>query len=144
MIAVAGDSAVQVSKDKNLLTINACSNEDMLQAITKYYQSADIVFSVAALNDYLFCPKIAGKINKSKNPCLTLNLVPNIDVLEILGKNKKQQILIGFSAQDSKDVIIGKDKMKKKNCDGIVINNIKTMGQNQSEVTFYFNNMSYH
>lgn len=143
VIAIVGDISVPLIKNQHLTIVKANTNEAMLQAMETYYSNADIVFSIAALNDYVMAQKFVGKINKTQNRHLTLHLIPNIDILQTLGKNKKHQLLIGFSAQDNEEEKIAKKKMKEKNCDGIILNHIKTMGQDQSKITFYFNNLAY-
>ncbi|MBE4704028.1 bifunctional phosphopantothenoylcysteine decarboxylase/phosphopantothenate--cysteine ligase CoaBC [Spiroplasma platyhelix] len=143
VIAVVGDVSIPLIKDPNLTIIRANTNQTVFAGMNKYFAQADIVVCVAALNDYQIAEQWKGKISKSQNETLKLNLIANLDVLASLGAQKTKQLLIGFSAQDSQDAIIAKEKMIKKNCDGIVMNNISVMNQEQTEVEFYFKNNSY-
>lgn len=146
VIAVVADITIPLICDKNLTIINANTNETMLENMKQYFKQADVVISVAALNDYQFENVTKGKISKTTNPNLQVNLVTNIDVLATLGKEKTKQLLIGFSAQDNDDDTIGTTKMKNKNCDGMIINDIETMQKDETKVKFYFkdNNYQFH
>lgn len=143
VIAVVGDVSIPLISDPNLTIIRANSNQAMLDAMNKYYQQADVTVCAAALNDYQIKAPIQGKINKSQQANLQLDLISNLDVLATLGKHKTKQLLIGFSAQDSSDATIAQMKMTKKNCDGMVMNNINVMQQDETEVKFYLKNNSY-
>lgn len=107
----------------------------MLTVINQHFQSQDIVINLAALNDFAIATPYHGKLNKLNPQLTTFNLVPNLDVLKVLGKKKQNQLLIGFSAQETDDLSIGASKLKTKNLDAIVINNIKVMGQNHTKIT---------
>lgn len=143
VIAVEGDISVSdIINHKNLKVIKAVNNYDVLQIMEQYYSQADIVFNCAALNDYQVINKFSNKISKIDNEELTIKLEKNIDILQKLGQIKTHQLLIGFSAEDG----IGnkwKQKMKTKNCDGMVVNDYRVMNQNDSEVNFHFNNKKY-
>ena len=143
VICVVGDSDILLQPHSQLTIIKANTNQTMLKAMTDNFSKADIIFCVAALNDYQVNNYTSTKISKTKQQNLTLLLAPNIDVLAQLGKNKQHQILIGFAAQDENHLSLGIAKMKNKNCDGICINSINVMGQDQTQINFYFQNQSY-
>lgn len=143
VIAVVGDLDVKIESHPNLIVINANTNEKMLQAMTNNFQNSHIVVCAAALNDYQSAKYISNKISKTKNKNVTLSLIPNIDVLKHLGIKKTTQTLIGFAAQDGNDITLGLAKMKTKNCDGMVINNIKVIGNDETEVNFMFKNQTH-
>lgn len=50
------------------------------------------------------------------------------DILQSLGETKKQQYLVGFAAETSTPLEYGLQKLKKKNLNAIVINNIASKG----------------
>lgn len=143
VIAIIADVSIPLIHDSNLTIIRANSNQTIFKAMDKYFLQADVVICVAALNDYQLQEQYKGKISKTEHEKLQLNLIANIDVLANLGKQKEKQLLIGFSAQDSSDSTIAKKKIENKNCDGIIMNNIDTMNQDQTEVDFYFKDKSY-
>ncbi|WP_338976132.1 bifunctional phosphopantothenoylcysteine decarboxylase/phosphopantothenate--cysteine ligase CoaBC [Spiroplasma endosymbiont of Monopis laevigella] len=143
VVLVAGDCDFEIKSQKNLTIIKANTNEKMFLAMKENFDNADIVICAAALNDYKVSKYIPNKIIKNKNENLSLSLIANIDVLAFLGKQKAQQVLIGFAAQEVNDKNLGIEKMKIKNCDGICINNISVMGKNETEINFYFKNNNY-
>ncbi len=72
-----------------------------------------------------------SQIKKSRkmNHKMTLELIKNKDILFDLGQKKlPQQILCGFAMETSDLIEHAQDKLKKKNCDMIVANHLKTDG----------------
>jgi len=144
VIAVVGDLDFETIIQPNLTIIKANTNEKMLKAMNDHFNDAEIVLCVGALNDYQLSTVCQTKIAKNNNPTLNLTLIGNIDILSSLGKKKTHQILIGFTVQDKKDLNLGSKKMQQKNCDSICINDIKVMGDNATEIQFYFKTKMYH
>jgi len=99
----------------------------------------DVVVMSAAVGDYK--PKIKSryKIKKDRNEtAITLELVPNPDILAQLGRRKKDhQLLIGFALEDR----AGRDhallKFSKKNLDVIVLNSPTALGSSTNNVQVY-------
>lgn len=140
---VVGDCDFEIKPQHNLTIIKANTNQKMLLAMNENFNDADIVLCTASLNDYQISEYIPKKIVKAENENLSLSLIANIDVLAHLGKKKKQQILIGFAAQNNSDKNLGIEKMKTKNCDGICINDINVMTSDETEIAFYFKDNNY-
>jgi phosphopantothenoylcysteine decarboxylase/phosphopantothenate--cysteine ligase len=106
--------------------INVTSALQMHDAINDNYESIDIVVMAAAVSDYRPEKIMEHKIKKGRDT-ITLEIVPNPDILKELGKRKKkakQPLLIGFAAESSDHIEEGKRKLKEKNLDLIVINDI--------------------
>ncbi|MNJ51829.1 Coenzyme A biosynthesis bifunctional protein CoaBC [compost metagenome] len=59
---------------------------------------------------------------------MTLELVKNIDILETLGQKKKGQFLIGFAAETDHLEQHAMDKLRRKNCDLLVANDVTAEG----------------
>ena len=55
---------------------------------------------------------------------MVLTFVRDNDILKILGENKKHQILVGFAAESNDVIENAKKKLKSKNLDYIVANDI--------------------
>lgn len=99
----------------------------MYEAVMEHYPAADVVVKTAAVADYR--PKDASdqKIKKHDGP-LHLELVRNHDILAELGKNKNKQILVGFAAETGdleKNALL---KVKRKNLDFLVANDVTQAG----------------
>ena len=106
----------------NLKFIKIKSATEMYNKIKKI-SKIDIGIFSAAVSDFKNKNISKSKIKKNKN--LYLNLIKNIDILEKVGKNKKQRpkYLVGFAAETG-DIKYAKKKLIDKNCDMIVYNKI--------------------
>jgi len=106
--------------------VNVTSALQMHDAVIKNYESADIVVMAAAVSDYRPEKIMKHKIKKGSDS-IDLEIVANPDILKELGKRKKmakQPLLVGFAAESSDHIEEGKRKLKEKNLDLIVINDI--------------------
>jgi phosphopantothenoylcysteine decarboxylase/phosphopantothenate--cysteine ligase len=107
-------------------TINVTSALQMHESVFNNYKKADVIVMAAAVSDYRPEENIAQKIKKGGEP-LKLNIVPNPDILKELGETKKETgkpLLVGFAAESRDHAEEGKRKLKEKNLDLIVINDI--------------------
>ena len=104
-------------------TINIITNEEMYNAVMKYYDEADIVIKAAAVADYKPKKHSEQKIKKGDEE-LVISMVRDRDILFELGKNKKNQILVGFAAESQNLIENAVKKLDKKNLDFIVANDI--------------------
>ncbi|MBB3110471.1 phosphopantothenoylcysteine decarboxylase/phosphopantothenate--cysteine ligase [Paenibacillus phyllosphaerae] len=103
------------------------SAEDMLGAVLARYETADIVIKSAAVADYRPVTRAANKIKKD-GESLVLELERTTDILKTLGERKKQQILVGFAAETEQLEHYAMDKLRRKNCDLIVANDVTEPG----------------
>lgn len=103
------------------------SARDMFKKVLNYYPAADAVIKAAAVADYR--PReIAGQKIKKKDHGLVLELVKNPDILLELGKQKQNQILVGFAAETENIGSNAAAKIHKKNLDFIVANDVTVSG----------------
>lgn len=103
------------------------SAAEMLEAVMDRYQEQQIVIKSAAVADYRPERVEKSKIKK-QDDSLTINFVRNPDILLELGKIKGNQILVGFAAETDQVIEYAKKKMKKKNLDLIVANDVSQEG----------------
>ncbi len=107
------------------------SAEEMFMQVKEEYQWADVIISCAAVADYTPAIKREQKIKKSQE--MNLQLKRTQDILKYLGEHKKSgQILVGFAAESENLIENAQAKLKKKNLDLIVANNISVAQSNQS------------
>jgi phosphopantothenoylcysteine decarboxylase/phosphopantothenate--cysteine ligase len=99
----------------------------MRDAVLAEYENTDIVIKTAAVADYRFAEPFAHKMKKSGEH-LTLELVKNPDILLELGEKKTHQLLIGFAAETADLLAYATEKMRKKNLDMIVANDVAEPG----------------
>ncbi len=111
----------------NVKCINVESAEQMRQAVLSEYETVSAVIMAAAVADYRVAEPSKQKIKKSEDT-LTLELVKNPDILLELGQRKQKQILIGFAAETQTVEANAIKKLKKKNLDMIVANDVTSEG----------------
>ncbi|ANY72035.1 phosphopantothenoylcysteine decarboxylase [Paenibacillus ihbetae] len=103
------------------------SAEDMYQAVLRAFPDSDIVVKAAAVADYRPREAASSKIKK-RGDTMTLELVKTTDILENLGRQKTTQFLIGFAAETDSVEQYAREKLKRKNCDLLVANDVTAAG----------------
>ncbi|MHC6179556.1 bifunctional phosphopantothenoylcysteine decarboxylase/phosphopantothenate--cysteine ligase CoaBC [Clostridium sp. JNZ X4-2] len=123
--------------------IKVRTNEEMLNAVLEKFEKQDIVIKAAAVSDYK--PKVYSrkKIKKDGDE-LSLPLVRDVDILRELGKLKNNQILVGFAAESNDLIENAEKKLKSKNLDYIIANDITGrdtgFSSDNNKVTIIFKN----
>lgn len=125
VILVSGQTNLECPP--NVERINVRSAMEMYEAVHSHFEWADAVIKTAAVADYR--PKVMSDHKIKKNgDNLILELVPNPDILKSLGERKSHQVLVGFAAETQNVIEYAEDKIRKKNLDFIVANNIAAAG----------------
>ena len=105
------------------------STLDLLEEMKKEAPVHDIIIQAAAPADYRPETVSPVKIKKNRGEALTLVLKENPDVAGTIGKMKKAgQTLIGFAAETDHVNEHAREKLKKKNLDMIVANDVTKPG----------------
>ena len=126
VILVSG--ITNISAPKNVKLIKVESAREMQQQIEKYFADCDITIMSAAVSDYRVKEVATQKIKKS-DEIMTIELVKNPDILKGLGEKKSaKQYLVGFAAETQNVEEYAKDKLKRKNLDMIVANDVSQTG----------------
>ena len=121
VILVSGPTNLE--KPNCVKVINVLTNEEMKNVLLDYFNDSDIVIKAAAVADYKIKNYSIEKIKKTEED-LTLTFERDNDILKILGEKKTNQILVGFAAESNNIVENAKRKIKDKNLDYIVANDI--------------------
>ena len=101
---------------------------DMEQAVKALARNAQAVIMAAAVSDYRPEDMAPQKIKKSDDD-LVIRLVRNPDILAGLGSDKQPgQILVGFAAETEQLLENATEKLRKKNLDLIVANDLTQPG----------------
>ena len=104
------------------------SARDLFDAVTAVSDQQDIIIKAAAVADYRPASVSDEKIKKADSD-LSLALERTEDTLQYLGQHKREgQILCGFAMETSDLENKARGKLKKKNLDMIVANNVKVAG----------------
>ncbi len=115
-------------KHKNLKVVSITTAVEMLDAVQLVWGKMDIGIFSAAVADYRPKNVVNEKIKKSEDN-LVIELVKNPDVLAWAGSVKKEsQILVGFALETNDMLANGESKLKRKNLDLIVMNNLSDKG----------------
>jgi len=108
---------------KGIHMINVETAEEMREAVMDHYRGKDVVIKAAAVSDYRPLNKAKEKQKKKAGQTI-VKMIPTPDILAELGKDKGDSILVGFAAETTDHVANALDKIKKKNLDLIVLNDV--------------------
>lgn len=103
------------------------SAQDMYDAVMREFDDSDLIIKAAAVADYRPVNAASSKLKKQGETML-LELVKTTDILETLGKRKQSQFLVGFAAETDSVEQYAMDKLRRKNCDLIVANDVTKSG----------------
>lgn len=101
----------------------ANTTDDMLEGVKKHYGGCDVCVMAAAPCDYAVTPAN----NKIKSETVVLELKKTTDIAAFVGKNKKGKLVI-FAAETEKGEKNARAKLKAKNADLVVLNDVTVMG----------------
>ena len=121
VILVSGPTNLE--PPKNVKIINIKTNEEMRKEILQNFKWADIVIKSAAVADYKPKEYSKEKIKKGEGD-LNICLTRDNDILKFLGEIKTHQVLVGFAAESDNVLENAERKLKNKNLDFIVANDI--------------------
>jgi len=108
-------------------TIKVESADEMYKAVMSNMKGKDVIIKAAAVSDYKSAGKRTNKIKKSAKS-ITLELTKTKDILKEIGDNKNGTFLVGFAAESENITENSKKKLKSKNLDLIVANDITQEG----------------
>ncbi len=100
---------------------------EMREAVLAAFPVTDVVIKAAAVADYR--PEVVSEQKIKKNSAnLTVALTKNPDILAELGKIKTGQFLVGFAAETQELVANATEKLRRKNLDMLVANDVTLPG----------------
>ena len=123
---VSGKTAIKPPLFVDLVPVTTA--REMYEAVTGRSDRQDIVIKAAAVADYR--PKTISeqKVKKTDGE-LSIEMERTDDILKYLGEHKRaNQFLCGFSMETEHMLENSRKKLKKKNLDMIVANNVKVEG----------------
>lgn len=103
------------------------SAQEMYDAVLERYEEQDIVIKAAAVADYRPKDPVDHKVKKQEGE-LSIALERTTDILKTLGEKKTRQFLCGFSMETENMLENSREKLRRKNLDMVVANNLKTQG----------------
>lgn len=120
---ISGPTALKTPFGVKCLQVKTA--EDMRRAVIDHGPGSDVIIKAAAVADYRPRESAGQKIKKGQDS-LSLDLVKNPDILWELGKMKEDCgfILVGFAAETEELLANANEKLRKKNLDVIVANDV--------------------
>jgi len=108
--------------------IRAYSAEEMREAVLTHLKQATVFIGAAAVADYRPVERAAQKIKKGSGP-IALELEPTPDILsEVSGARHGGLLVIGFAAETQNVLANAQQKLKRKNLDAVVANDVTREG----------------
>ena len=144
VILISGPSHLNIAHDKVNL-IRVVSAGEKYDAVHPHYNDLPIAICAAAVADYR-PKKVADQKIKKETEEFSIELVKNKDILLSLGKNKKNQFLVGFALETENELENALGKLERKNLDAIILNSLNDtgagFGKNTNKITFIDKNSS--
>jgi len=113
-----------VTAPSGVKVVKALSAEEMAQAVAAEVGTASVFIGAAAIADYRPSQRASEKIKKSEET-LTLTLERTPDVLsKVAAARSNGMLVVGFAAETENVLNNAIDKLKRKNLDAIVANDV--------------------
>jgi len=103
--------------------IRVQTTQEMYEAVLARAEGTDAIIKAAAPADYRAAKVAPAKIKKGRE-ILTLELTPTPDILAELARRKGASVLVGFAAETEELVANAREKLRKKNLDLVVANDV--------------------
>jgi len=137
--------SISVDVENRAKTIFVTSANEMHEAVMENIHNQDLFISCAAVADYRPKKIHPNKIKKDSNK-KTIELVANKDILSDVCQLKDKPICIGFAAETENYINNANKKLKNKNCDAIILNDVSNseigIKSDDNEVYFITKNSS--
>ena len=138
VILIAGPTALS-TQHTNIILHPVVSAADMHAAVFSHYANVDIAIASAAVADFRPILSADQKIKKQTG-LAEIQLTETIDILAQMGKEKKQQFLLGFALETENELENANGKCARKNLDAIVLNSLNDtdagFGGFQNKITY--------
>jgi phosphopantothenoylcysteine decarboxylase / phosphopantothenate---cysteine ligase len=125
VVLISGPTALELPAGVKLTPVNTAA--EMRQAILNEFAACTAVIMAAAVTDYHPVEFSPGKIKRGNAP-LDVRLEPTADILKELGQRKDGKLLVGFAAETDNLAANAEKKLREKNLDMIVANDVTKEG----------------
>src|SRR3970282_832959 len=122
---VSGPTALEPPAGARLIPVTTAA--EMRRAVLEEFPNCTTVIMAAAVSDYRPIEYSSTKMKRGKTP-LELRLEPNPDILKEIGAMKDGKLLVGFAAETDDLAANAKKKLREKNLDMIVANDVTQAG----------------
>ena len=121
---ISGPSVLPQPQGAKFISVETAA--DMSDAVDRELPGATILIMSAAVSDFMPAERAGEKIEKSRELLLRFRQTP--DILSNIGKRKDRLFTVGFAAETGRKIDRAKRKLKEKNMDVIVWNDVTKAG----------------
>jgi phosphopantothenoylcysteine decarboxylase/phosphopantothenate--cysteine ligase len=119
------DLALDVARRVELIEVNTAA--EMATEILARSALSDVIIMAAAVSD--FTVHAATSKLKKENGAPEITLIPTLDILGELGRRHRDgQVVVGFAAETDDVIARAAEKLQRKNCDLMVVNDVGAPG----------------
>ncbi|MGB9629401.1 MAG: bifunctional phosphopantothenoylcysteine decarboxylase/phosphopantothenate--cysteine ligase CoaBC [Thermodesulfobacteriota bacterium] len=123
---VAGPTSLPLPR-QDIELISVRTAEEMRKAVLDHFDESSVLIKAAAVSDYR--PKVSSQRKLKKSETIApLELERTVDILKEVGRWKGDRIVIGFAAETEDLISNATEKLKEKNLDFIVVNDVTKPG----------------
>ncbi len=135
VVLVSGPTAL--AKPQGVQSVDVQSAEQMFEAVKQHVGNCDIFIGVAAVADYRVAQASAQKIKKSAAN-LTLELVPNPDILAYVANLTNPPFCVGFAAE-SENLAENSEKKRREKKLPLLVGNLvqRAVGSDDNELVLF-------
>jgi phosphopantothenoylcysteine decarboxylase/phosphopantothenate--cysteine ligase len=136
---ISGPASIAPPKTAHFISIT--TGDELSDAVHRATPDCDVLVMCAAVTDYKPAAVQPRKMKKRKTP-FVLELIPTRDILASLPKENRRYLVVGFAAETHDLETNALKKMREKNCDMIVANDVSRndsgMESDENAVTIFF------
>jgi phosphopantothenoylcysteine decarboxylase/phosphopantothenate--cysteine ligase len=125
VILISGPSALPVPRGVKYIPV--ATAVEMRNAVMENMETASVIIKAAAVADYRPHMRMSNKIKKREGE-LAVRLERNPDIIAEVGKKKGKRILVGFAVETENLMENARTKLREKNMDLIVANDVTKEG----------------
>ena len=125
VLLISGPTALETPEGVTRVDVRTAAQ--MLRAVEDNIPEATIAIFAAAVADYRPAEAAAHKMKKTGAE-ITLRLEPNPDILATIARKKGHRLIVGFAAETNNVAENARKKLKEKNADLIVANDVTAEG----------------
>jgi phosphopantothenoylcysteine decarboxylase/phosphopantothenate--cysteine ligase len=122
---ISGPTALEPPAGARLVSVTTAA--EMRDAVIKEFAQCTVIVMAAAVADYRPAMVADRKMKRGKEP-VELRLEPNPDILKELSDKRDGKFLVGFAAETEELTANAEKKLREKNLDMIIANNVAEVG----------------
>ena len=131
---------VSLAAPAGVRVIRITTSDELHDAVHASIEESDVLVMCAAVSDYKPL-SLAGQKLEKQDGTFALQLTPTRDILRSLPTENRSYLVVGFAAETHDVAASAQRKLREKNCDLIVANDVSRsdsgMESDDNEVTIY-------